>query len=266
MLQELKKKHNSIKNEHIIQTGELERIRTEFFVTSQKLSTLEAEYSEEIKSYQDEIEELNGKVKDLEKKIEDATQLNENLSAASNDLKLDSDPFAPEDLGLKLGDGFITEGSGSQSYRRNSVSRASTMTRDKTISFVGGGFQNDFKNKLANDYQHKDLLDKIAELQQQVDDSKLSHQKLNTEIDQLTQKLKDETKQHELSKKRILTKDSELEQYRTRILQDCDKFTIALNELHDELEVRENQLKLYKRRIRSMQNQASGSSPISPIK
>lgn len=266
-LEDVKKKYNTIKNEHITQAGELERLRTEFFVANQTLSSKDREHSEELKSYQDEIEDLNGKILDLEKKLDDAkAAAADNLSVASNDLKLDEDPFSPEEMTLKLADGFITEGSGSQSHRRNSASRGSIMNRDKRISFNQGGAQSEFKNKLASDAQHKDLLDKIAELQQQVDDSKLAHQKLKTELDQISHKLKEESRAHELCKKKNATKDSELEQYRTRLLQDGEKFTMALNELHDELEVRENQMKQYKRRIRLMQTQSSVESPISASK
>lgn len=260
-LEVLKKKYETIRTEHTTKHNELERIKTEYFVISQKLNTIEKENAEEIKSYQIEVEELYNKISELEHKLQEAKEAAENMSEASIDLGLDEEAFNMEDMGLKLPDGgTITEGSGSQSHRRNSATRMSIMGRDKRTSFTNGlALQSDFKNKLANDMQHKDLTDKIAELQQQVDDSKLAQQKLKTQIDQLTIKLKDESRALELSKKKIESKDAELEQYRVKVLSDTDNFTMALNELHDEIELRENQARQFKRRIREMQSQQSPS-------
>lgn len=259
-LEDIKKKFNTLKNEHHSITGDLERLRTEHFVSSQRLNSIEKEHEEEVQSYKEEIEELHNKLKAVEKKLEEAKEAADHLSG-SEDFKME-EGLTGEDLGL----GDLPQSDRDMDFRRPSTARMSTMIREKRISFnaQGPSGQSDFKSQLIKDVQQKELLDRNAELQQQVDDLKLANQKLKTEIDQLSSKLKEETRNLELAKKKIETKNLELENYRKKTLEDTDKFTIALNEVNEELDNRDEQIKKLRRQIRSMQG--NSATPISPVR
>lgn len=262
-MEELKKKYNTVRNEHITQAGELERLRTEFFVASQKLASMEKEHSEEMRSYQDEIEDLNAKVTNLQQKLDEIKNEEHNTSQDSNGLELE-DTLSP-DLGLKLENDHLSHASGGVASQRRNTTRISFSTREKRISMaMGMSSQNDLKAKMVHDAVQKDLQDKLAELQQQVNDSHLTQQKLKIEVDHLTAKLKESNRNLELAEKKLLSREEELEHFRNKILSDTDKFTMALNELHDEIEIRENQIKTLKKRIRSLQTQTA--EQMSPLK
>lgn len=254
-LEEIKRKFNTLKNEHHSMTGDLERLRTEHFVSSQRLSSIEKEHEQEINAYKEEIEELNGRIRDLERKLEEAKDA-DRLSN-SEDFKME-EGFGGEDLGL-------SELPQNDDFKRPYTSRLSTMQREKRISFQSNG-SSEFKSQLVKDVQNKDLIDKNAELQQQIDDLKLSHQKLKSEFDLLSTKLKEESRNLELAKKKIETKDIELENFRKKTLEDTDKFTIALNDVNEELDVRDDQLKKLRRQMRAMQGQATTAIPASPVR
>lgn len=258
-LEETKRKFNSLKNEHHTLTGDLERLRTEHFVAAQRLSTIEKEHEQEMQAYKEEIEEQLGRVRDLERKLEEAKEAAERLSN-SEDYRME-EGLGGEDLGL----GELPQGG--EEFRRPSTARLSYMNREKRISFqsnVSGN--NDFKSQLIKDVQNKDLVDKNAELQQQVDDLKLANQKLKADLEALSAKLKEESRSLELARKKIEAKDAELENFRKKTLEDTDKFTIALNDVNEELDNRDEQLKRLRKQLRAMQGQASTPPPASPVR
>lgn len=258
-LEELKRKFNTIKQEHHTLSGDLERLRTEHFVTSQRLTTIETEHTQEIESYKEEIEELLGKVSDLERKLELAKEEAEKMSN-SGEFGIE-EGFGAEDLGLA----DHTDSAGDD-HRRPSTARLSTMNREKRISFQTNTANSEFKSQLIKDVQNKELVDKNAELQQQLDDLKLANHKMKLEIDQINAKLKEEYRNLELAKKKIETKDLELENFRKKTLEDTDKFTIALNEVNEELDNRDEQIKKLRKQIRSLQAQSNGPTPPSPLR
>lgn len=252
-LEEIKRKFNTLKNDHHATTGDLERLRTEHFVAAQRLTTIEKEHEQEILAFREESEELHGKIRDLERKLEEAKE-----AERSN-----SEEFRLEE---GFGDMGLSElPTGGDEFRRPSTARLSVMNREKRTSFQTNG-SSEFKNQLIKDVQNKDLIDKNAELQQQIDDLKLAHQKLKTDMDQIQAKLKEESRALDLAKKKIETKDIELENFRKRALEDTDKFTIALNDVNEELDNRDDQIKKLRRQIRLLQTQSSTPAPVSPVK
>lgn len=257
-----------MKNEHNIASGDLERLRTEHFVATQKLASIEKEHDQEVQSYKEEIEDLHSKIVNLEKRLEEAKEAiaGETLSN-SDEYKLDNG-ISPEDLGIgELPPPGIDLNDLRDPRRGSSSSRMSGfMNREKRVSFGSNAGQSEFKNQLIKDLQNKELIDRNADLQQQVDDLKLANQKMKAEIDQITLKMKEESRQIDLLKKKVETKDQELESFRKKTLEDTDKFTYALNEVNEELDNRDEQIKKLKRQIRSMQTQGTAGSPLSPIK
>lgn len=255
--EDVKKKFNTLKNEHHTVTGDLERLRTEHFVAAQRLLTIEKEHEQEVLSYKEEIEELSHKVKDLERKLEEAKEEVDHMSN-SDEFKLDED-LVTGDLGLSE---VPLEG---DDYRRPSTARYSVINREKRVSFNSNS-SSGFKNTLVQDSLNKGLLEKEAELLHQIEELKLTNQKLKAEIDQFSAKLKEEGRQLELAKKKIEAKDHELESYRKKTLEDTDKFTMVVNEVNEELEARDEKIKILRKQIRAMQSQVGTVPPVRPAK
>lgn len=247
-------------------TKDLDKIKAEHYVSTKKLQTIEMEHKVELKAYQDEIEALQIKLRDAQKKINDLD--NNSLT----DERLDLSGNLLEDFSNNMEK--LSDHSGGIRPRNHSISNklmgAFSVSRERRKSIVNsipsagaGGAQ----NALAVDLKVRELTDKIAELNQAVEDTKLQLSQVKDELNETQAKLREETMKCEIMKKKIEMKDSELEDFRVKFLTENEKYTTAMNDVNEELAQREEQIYALKKRIKNLvlQQQTPAPSPVAPI-
>lgn len=245
---ELAKKLEEAKTELKKKTAELDKIKGEHFVASKKLSTIESEYQLEVQSLQAEVEDLQLKLKASEQKNAEEDNYSTGEGAGAFE-----DNFAFEDL-MKGSDVIESRSRGSTDLRRMStVHRPSIIPsgtigrkRNSVVETMNGG---EVKDQLVLDTKVRELQDKVSELTQALQDSKLAITSLKQEVDDLQSKLKEEMRRVDIGKRKVEEKTKEFDAMMKRFLEDNDKYTQSINELNEELEVREDMILKLKKQI-----------------
>lgn len=245
---ELSKKLEETKTEAKKKAAELEKVKGEHFVATKKLSTIESEFQVEVQSLQTEVEELRLKLKASEEKNAEAENYSTGEGAGGFE-----DNFAFDDL-MKGSDVLESRSRGSTDLRRMNTSSkaafhpANTIgrKRNSVLETMHGG---DIKDQLLLDTKVRELQDKVSELTQALQDSKLAISALSQEADQLQTRLKEEARRVDIGKRKVEEKTKEFDAMMKRFLEDNDKYTQSINELNEELELREEMILKLKRQV-----------------
>lgn len=230
--------------------GQLEKLKAEHVLVLRRLETIEDTHKAEVKSYQDEIDTLNFKIKATEKKL---AEVGDNLSSEHDAFEGDT----LEDIGgLGLANlDQMSQGSMGRGRRQSAIFNSDNMGGQKRGSIFGlsnGGL--DLKSQTTN----AETTHRISELQKHLDESRAHVKKLNEEIDELSSKLKEEQKRLDISKKKIEAKDSELEFLRVKILRDNENFTNTMNELTEELQIKDEKIVSLRKQFKNLALRGDG--------
>ena len=242
------KKLDEARSEAKKKTAELDRLKGEHFVATKKLSTIESEFQLEVQSLQAEVEDLQLKLKASEQ--QNAEEDNYSTGEGTGGFE---DNFAFDDL-MKGADAVESRSRGSTDLRRMSTVHKAAFQptnhigrkRNSVLETLHGG---EIKDQLLLDTKARELQDKVAELTQALQDSKLAIAGLKRELDELHGKLKEETRRVDIGKRKVEEKTKEFDAMMKRFLEDNDKYTQSINELNEELEVREEMILKLKRQI-----------------
>lgn len=241
------KKLDSVRSELKNLHKDYDKLKGEHYIISKRMHTIEMEHKVELKAYEDEIENLQLKLKDAQKKTMDLDNSNSGL----------------DDSGNLLGEEFLTidrvsNHSGDIRARRTSISNgllgALSGTRERRKSIVSGlpnAGLGGAQNALIVDMKVRELTDKIAESHQIADDTKLLYSKTSEELAEVSKKLREEIFKAEILKKKLEMKEEELEELRTKFLVDNEKYSVAINDVNEELDKREEQLYNLKKKLRN---------------
>jgi chromosome segregation ATPase len=244
----LSKKIEEVKSEAKKKATELEKVKGEHFVATKKLSTIESEYQVELQSLQAEVEDLQHKLRASEQK-----EVEEDNYSTGEGADGFEENFAFDDL-MKGADAAENRSRGSTDHRRMSMiikppflpSHSIGRKRNSIVETMNGG---EVKEQLMHDTKLRELQDKVSELTQALHDSKLAIASFKREAEELQAKLKDETRRVDIGKRKFEEKTREFDLMMKRFLEDNDKYTQSINELNEELEVREEMILKLKRQV-----------------
>ena len=256
---ELNKKYEDHRSEVKTKSTELEKIRNEHFVLSKKLQSIEADHSIEIKSLQSEIEDLESKLRASEKKNAEMDNYSTGEGNGFEGNGFDDNGVFEDLQGFDFQDKIESRSRGSTEFRRipTTVSKNGGELRAKRESIVMNlvNFREE-KTVLDSDKKVRELEDKLSEVKQQLQDTKLAIVGLNTDIDVLQQKLKEESRKLDISKRKIEEKNKEIEAMMKTYMDANEMYTLNLNDLNEELEIRDEAIIRLKKELKKMVHSA----------
>ena len=233
----------------------IEQMRTEKFLIDQKLESFEQEHKEIVHSNTILIEELQLKLKSAEKKVAELEEEAQEIEAGEG----------LDEIDIPLGE-FKRDRMPSRSFR-NSIQL-------KAPSILSGGHMNK-SSVMSNNKSGKDsgaaspnLIAKMKDLESQQEKSKELIATLKAEIASLTTKVETETARAESARIKAESRENELENLRKKIVYDCERYIMSLNEANEEIDKRDTQLKNLQRQLRniglaapSVSSSAGGKAP-----
>lgn len=277
---EKEKELTSLKTEVKKAAKEAEKYKLELFVSEKKVDTLKIESESEIKGYQGEIEDLREKLQAAERKnreLEDSQEDNSETDDKFEALDMNN-LLVPDDLnkfddrlsahsGEGLGMGPRSRVS-SNSFRpkmpnlpmppmrgkRNSiVATLSLMNmranqKDQTDANGENGVdEKDSKQAILLDLKTRELTDQIKMLNQEIANMKVEISNLKENLSEKEEKERDSVRALSAAESKVQAKEIELEVFRKKVLTDKEDFISELNDLNDEIILRDKVIRKLKR-------------------
>lgn len=237
-------KTNDLKTEIKNLKSEKVKIESEAFLASKRLSTIDEEHKAEIYSMQIEVEELLNKNKEMEKKLK---EIKDNGSLSDrNEMEADGGIFDE----MVFGDESMNFENKSVGNRRQSLA----MRRNSVLqlSFAETNCQtNPQPNSPQADARVKELESKNLEMTNLVAEAKKQISSLEESIDSLQSRLKEESKKLEVNKRKVELKDKELEEYRTKLMRDNERFSVMVNEANEEVDRKEAIIQMLRKHMKA---------------
>lgn len=247
--------------------AEHEKLKSDHFITERKLKTAHLEYGAETTTYRNQIEELENKLSAMESKLKNIELDKSNHESDDEEERSNVFEFrlpTPGKHGSQIGDFLqVSGGHGSnhldssrEDSRPGSI-RGSRLIRTSVVYKTGilGLGESPTANQLVANSKVRELTDKISEMQQSLDDSKLACRKLQDQLAEVQNKLKEEVKKLEIAKKKCEAKDEEIDSYIKCMLVEREKFTVELNDMNDENDKKSARIKSLRQKLKGLVEQ-----------